>query len=141
MRASKKQGSLHYYPIAIIITIITALLLTLLPWALPPETKLSTNELELNSHSRFVNPAPNTHATPYQLLLPRDLESQGDSGAELFKSNDRLYIQMLVHRKTIQVLTNVSAFPTEPTYLVSLLPLHPEVPQMGQGVCSQVLVA
>ena len=41
----------------------------------------------------------------------------------------------------MQTLTNTSASPVEPTYLVSLLPLHTEASHMGQGVYSRVLVA
>ena len=41
----------------------------------------------------------------------------------------------------MQTLTNTSASPVEPTYLVSLLPLHTEASHMGQGVYSWVLVA
>lgn len=36
------------------------------------------------------------------------------------------------------MLVIVSRFLMEPACLVSLLPLHPEVSQLGQGICTQV---
>ena len=41
----------------------------------------------------------------------------------------------------MQTLTDMAVSPTEPTYLVSLLPVHPKASHMRQGVYSRVLAA